>query len=155
MQITKDEYNPEKHEQYEVIGIDKSIANLICLGVLMRFFSPCEIEQGKEIVICNSATNELAFDSMIRCKVQIKDCKKVKELSSEECDAINMTHRMKEKYAELFIVTLENVKRLIEIPCLSISEKDEVCTYYFDKGNIMEYPENVELDEKAYKQMKK
>lgn len=155
MQITKEEYNPEKHEQYEVIGIDKSIANLICLGLLVRFYSSYGIEKGKEIVICNSATNGFAFDSIIRCKVQIKDCKKVKEMSADECDAINMTHSMKEKYAELFIVTLENVKRLIEIPCLSISEKDGVCNYYFDKGNITEYPEHVELDEKAYKQMKK
>lgn len=142
MQHSFKEYDKKKHDKYHALTIKNPFAYWISIEKKNWEIRKKRTKFRGKIMICSSKSNDHPdmINGAMLCFAEIYCCKRVSELTIDEWKESMLPMDEKHKYRDHFAWGLRNIKRVIELPA---SGQLGIWNLVFDKGEIMEYPENL------------
>lgn len=162
MQYPKKEYDSDKHDLFKALTVKQPFArDLVEVGYKDENheygIKSIEVRSKKtnyrgDLIITSSKTPEYPnmISGAVLGRVELYDVKHVKDFTPEDWDRTRIPHErrnIKKGYGWFF----RNPRKIVEFPVVG---QNNIWNLVFTKGTIFEYPKNVYIDKKAWKQLK-
>lgn len=106
-------------ETFNALSVKQPVADKIAEATKYNLLRPCSTSFRGEILIVSSPNKLKERSGMAICKVDLVDCRKVEGG---------------------YLWSLENSRRVIEMPCQKSSMRGVIWKCHYTKGQIREYP---------------
>lgn len=165
MQIDNKEYNPELHEQFCALTVKQPYANdLVTLhredeDGTRYGYKTIEVRSRKtsyrgDILICSSKAPVFPYlpSGVTLGVVELYDVKPISEFTEEDWQSTRIPIEKRKQIKKGYGWLMRNPRKVIEYP---VSGQLGIYRITYTKGDIQPYPENVSIDDKAWKKMQK
>lgn len=165
MQIDRNKYNPVEHDSFRALTVKQPYAeNLvtpaykdedgIIYGVKTIEVRSKRTQYRGDLLICSSASPVLPgmLSGVTLGFVELYDIKPIEEFTEEDWENTRIPKEKREKITHGYGWLMRNPRRVIEYP---IKGQLGIYNLYYTKGEIMQYPQIVELDKAGWEQIQK
>lgn len=148
MQVRAKYYDKGLHDRYRAVSIVQPYADMLAQGIRGAFLMSEGSNYRGDVLICSAATPDVfgRHCGTLIATANVYDVREARSLTAANWDAIGAADR--ERTPEGFVYFVRNVRRVVELPVRW--QGRGLWTYVCPRGEITEYPREVELDKAAY-----
>lgn len=154
MQYKNDIYDPSIHDIYNTLCVKQPYANYIATGEKTIEVRSRNTTFRGDVLICSSSRPRIEGlqSGATMCLVEIYDVKRVEDFTEEDWQQTCIVGEDREEIIEGYGWLLRNPRRVVELP---VKGQLGIFKMVFDKGDIIEYPQNVIIDDDAWLKIEK